>query len=755
MLINMWKFNLIVICLLLFTVNLYSQKVGVVFSGGGAKGLAHLGVIKALEENNVPIDYVTGTSMGSIVGSLYAMGYSVEDMVEMFSSDEFFSWYSGETPSKHIYQDSRFSSPYLLEINLEKKDDKRKISIPISLYPETGMNLAFMQLYAEASGLCDYDFDKLFVPLRTVATNISKDAVEVFDKGQLSIAVRTSMTFPMLFAPLEVDGDVMFDGGILNNFPVDVMQDDFNPGYIIGSKVSSNYSKPTEDDILSQMENMITVDTNYEIEDSIGVVVDNDVERFGLMDFYSIEAIMKEGYESTMKMMPQIKSRVDREVSIESVQARRDKFKQGITPLMFSSVTINGVNENLEKLVRSIMTRGQEQFDYNQFKIGYYQLLADNRFRIIRPYANLDKESGTYNLTLDIITVPQVKIKVGGVFSNTMANEFYLGAQVFMKNRYSSVLNLDAKVGKLHSGINLDLVFNSPNSKGPFITHFESYFNSVNLYDEYSTFPASFESSLEVENRFAGTKLSVETALKRSVKLSLTGGFESRVSRYLYDSETMEARRFEFAPFYLKSTIERYALDDMQFATKGHRIHYDIGFYTGNLTSDSGKDAVHASRNESFWTSSFDAEFYQPVGGPVTLGFSTQLMLSHRGGNIDRKGLIASSYAFAPFFHSKTLFTEELYSDNFFSLGLKPIVELKPNLFWRSEAYLYSQLRDIEVNDDGVARYDNSEFVFNHCTIFNTALVYKSSQGPFQVSWSYYPNKRGYFTVSYGYLLYR
>ena len=94
---------LVFITLWLIIPAIHAQKVGLVLSGGGAKGMTHIGIIRALEENNIPIDYIAGTSMGAIIGSLYAMGYSPDDMVELLKSEDFKRWYSGEVEEKYVY----------------------------------------------------------------------------------------------------------------------------------------------------------------------------------------------------------------------------------------------------------------------------------------------------------------------------------------------------------------------------------------------------------------------------------------------------------------------------------------------------------------------------------------------------------------------------------------------------------------------------------------------------------------------------
>lgn len=252
--------SLICLCITL-SLSASAQKVGLVLSGGGAKGLTHIGIIRALEENNIPIDYITGTSMGAIVGSLYAMGYSPDDMEKLLKSDDFKRWYSGNIEEKYIYYFKKNPpTPEFINIRVSLKNPFNKVKtqfLPSSVVNPLQMNIAFLEIFGQATASCHQDFNRLFVPFRCVASDVYNKRPLIFSKGDLGDAVRASMSFPAMFKPIEIDSMLVYDGGIYNNFPVNVMTDDFHPDIIIGSVVSSNPGKPKEGDIMGQLENMI------------------------------------------------------------------------------------------------------------------------------------------------------------------------------------------------------------------------------------------------------------------------------------------------------------------------------------------------------------------------------------------------------------------------------------------------------------------------------------------------------------------
>ena len=299
----MMKTIYFILFFLLSLLPVHAQKVGLVLSGGGAKGLTHIGIIRALEENNIPIDYVAGTSMGAIVGSLYAMGYSPDDMEKVIKSDDFKRWYTGDIQEKYIYYFKKNPpTPEFINIRVSMKNPLRKVKtqfLPSSVVDPLQMNLVFVELFGQATASCGNDFNRLFIPFRCVASDVYNKRPIIFRKGDLGDAVRASMSFPAMFKPIEIDSILAYDGGIYNNFPVDVMMEDFHPDIIIGSVVSSNPGKPQEGDLIGQLESMIMQKTNYDLPDSLGILMTFKYDDISLMDFNRFDELHDIGYNKT------------------------------------------------------------------------------------------------------------------------------------------------------------------------------------------------------------------------------------------------------------------------------------------------------------------------------------------------------------------------------------------------------------------------------------------------------------------------
>ena len=272
-------------------------------SGGGAPGIAHIGMIKALEENNIPIDYISGTSIGALIGGMYASGYSPDEMIRFFKSSDF---------RKMKRFEIRFPKKYFLPTHIIKP---QKVQIGLE------------KLTGQATKLSGGNFDSLFVPFRCVASDVYRKEPFVFSKGDLATAIRASMTFPFVFEATKVENRLLFDGGIYNNFPADIMQQSFHPDFMIGSVVAYNPPQADPNDILMQLQNMIINDTNYSIADSLGIVLNFDLKKKSMFDFSQIDSLVNIGYQETKKQIEQIKIKVQRRVSIYYINRKRVSFR--------------------------------------------------------------------------------------------------------------------------------------------------------------------------------------------------------------------------------------------------------------------------------------------------------------------------------------------------------------------------------------------------------------------------------------------
>lgn len=197
-------------------------RVGLVLSGGGARGAAHVGVLKVLEKMRIPIDVISGTSMGSIVGGLYASGMKAHD-IELALSDMDWGRALTDVPSRQYlsHNKRRQQDLFTTNINLGLKDGHIKLP-PGAIFGQN-IDLALQRLTNQVVHITD--FDDLVIPFRAVATDLAKGEVVVLDGGSLALAMRASMSVPSLFSPVKLEGRLLVDGGVTNNLPVDIARE--------------------------------------------------------------------------------------------------------------------------------------------------------------------------------------------------------------------------------------------------------------------------------------------------------------------------------------------------------------------------------------------------------------------------------------------------------------------------------------------------------------------------------------------------
>jgi len=187
--------------------------VALVLSGGGARGLAHVGVLKALEENNIPIDYIVGTSMGAIVGGFYAAGYSADQIEDIVSSQYFQDWVNGRIGDKfnYFYSKENPNSSWV-SVNLQV-DTALYTTFSSNLANDLALNLALAELLSQASEKSNYNFDSLFIPFRAMAADIFTQEQVVLKSGRLNEALRATSTVPFFYKPIRINSKFLFDGG--------------------------------------------------------------------------------------------------------------------------------------------------------------------------------------------------------------------------------------------------------------------------------------------------------------------------------------------------------------------------------------------------------------------------------------------------------------------------------------------------------------------------------------------------------------
>lgn len=192
-------------------------KIGLALSGGGAKGFAHIGVLKALEEQNIKIDYITGTSMGAVVASLYSAGYTPQQIEDILIEINWNGYISGELDNKKVPLEKKLNShKYAASVRYDKEFN---LSLPKGFGSTEMIYLRLKKLLANVENI--NDFDKLPIPLRIIATDLNSGKAVALSKGDLARAITASVAIPTILDPVEIDGNLYVDGLITRNLPVE------------------------------------------------------------------------------------------------------------------------------------------------------------------------------------------------------------------------------------------------------------------------------------------------------------------------------------------------------------------------------------------------------------------------------------------------------------------------------------------------------------------------------------------------------
>lgn len=757
----MIRFWLIIMLIVLMPAGIKGQSVGIVLSGGGSKGLAHIGVIKALEENKIPIDYIGGTSMGAIIGSLYAIGLTTDEMKDIIRSDDFNYWISGTLKKEDKYYfKEEYPGPDLFSVGLDFKDTIPKTRLPMSLIPNYLMDFAFMEIYSGASAAAGYNFDSLFVPFLCNSADISHSREIVSHEGDLSQLVRASMTVPLYFRPILIDGNIMYDGGIYNNFPLNHVKEHFNPDIIIGSKAAEGNTPPDEFDIFGQIENIVMRPANYEISPGEGILLDMELSKESLLAFDKLDYFVETGYRVTMENMDSIKMLIKREAPDSSeLNDRRKNFREKWPEMRFKDIDIEGLNEKQEYYVERSMRKTRPVIDVEEVKREYLKLVNDKSLFYLYPRAIYDESDSLFTLRLRVVPQAPLEARFGLFFASTGLAQTYLGFSYREISEVSSHFKGSIQFGRLYNGVNLGLRFDYP-SRIPL--YFMGSFN-YNRYD-YNTYNASFffedlKPSYIVENEI---NFRFDVGIPYSVNGLLKGGIGIGRNREVYymnkefsSSDTSDVSNINL--FSLYSSLERNSLNEKQFSTEGSymKIAARLGYGAESYLPGSTSNNILNEKSDYLWFSAcLENTGYLPVKGSFSLGYHYIMQATFKPLLSNYISSIIEAPAFQPNLISKSLFMEKYRAHHFIAAGLMPVYKFNNQIHAKLEAYAFFPVQ--EILEDGNNEAYMGTYFNTMKTLFSASLNVLSVAGPvgFHIGYVTEDEKPWTIQLSFGYLLF-
>lgn len=757
----MKSFFVALILLLFVSYSSYSQKVGLVLSGGGAKGLSHIGVIKALEENNIPIDYISGTSMGALVGSMYAIGMTPDEMVQMVTSPQFIFWSSGQIEDEYLYLYKKLDAgASMFSFKFSLKDSSSVPKLPTNIIQSHQMDLALLEYFAGPTALAKQNFDSLFVPFRCVASDVYNNKQYVARRGDLGSAVRASMTFPFYFKAISIDSTLLFDGGIYNNFPWDIVKEDFKPDYIIGSKCANNPKKPDEEDLLNQIESMVMSKTNYSIPADKGLVIENVFTDVDLMDFTKAKQIIEQGYRSTLLKIDSIKKSISRRVSADELTAKREKFKSRIPGLIFNKISYKGLNDKQKEYVTGLFqSKSESIFTFPKFKKEYFKLLSDNTITSIFPTAQFDDSTKLFNLQLNMKANNDLDLDFGGNISSSSMNQGYLGLTYkhFSKNytRIFGNIYFGKLYSSLHLGLRQDFSFRKPFFYDIALTiqRFD-YFNS-NPDPFFEDLRPSFLKQYEFYGRLNyGFPVSTSSLFKFGYSFGNNRDEYYQISSFLKSDEP-DRTNFNFHKASI--SFEKNTLNEIMYPYKGRKQYLSFSYVVGNeknTPGNTGPTLAKSSQYHNWFGLRAYNQSYHRVSDNIWAGFLLDAVYTSKKAFKNYTSTLLSSPYFAPFPQSKTIFLPHYRSESFVAVGLMPNLLFTKNIYFRAEGYVYLPFYEVIKTDEYYVTYGN--LFKNRYYMGSLSMIYQTIVGPLSLSVNYYEkeNTKLYFVANFGFVLF-
>jgi len=729
-----------VLFFVLLGLNSNAQKVGIVMSGGGASGITHIGVLKALEEHGIPIDYITGTSIGAVVGAFYASGYSPEEMEIIFTSDEFKSWASGELDRNYSYYLRKKDEDASLITFKLSTDTIWEANLPSSFVSSESINYGLMSYLSTSITAAKGNFDSLFVPFRCVASDVITKKEVVFDSGKLALAVRASMAYPLFIKPIAHENMLLFDGGLYNNFPSDVLFHEFSPDYIIGSNVSYNFPTPDEDNVLSQLRTILAVETNYTIPCEYGIIIKPNAEDYATFNFNYNKELIQIGYDATIAVIDSIKSSIHTFITKEAIKNKRYYYKNSLPKLMFDKVEVSGLKNSQNQYIEKSISLNKDSFTVHEVQHEYIKILSDDKIKSLYPEAEYNDSTNYFTLRLKAKRERDLFVSFGGLFSSRPIDEGFVGVKYNFLSKTAVTLMANSYFGRFHNsilgGIRIDIPY-----KIPFYAQLTynmgswDYFKSNNLF-----FEDIKPSYLLIRDKYLKAELGLPVFYKG--KLVLEGSVGEMVNEYyqtnqFLSTDTTDKTHFEniIGGVY----YERNSLDKPQYATSGSRFSLKYKYIKGNentVLGSTSNDTTIYNNSLEWGQIKLNYDQYFNKKHKIKFGLMVEGSYSEQKFFSNYYASILSAPAFLPLPEMRTLFQNNFRSYNYVAGGVKTIFSIFNNFQFRLEGYAFQPYQTILKGADNKAEFSTKWS--NTRYVGSSSLVYYTPIGPLAFNVNYY-----------------
>ncbi|MCD4796957.1 MAG: patatin-like phospholipase family protein [Candidatus Cloacimonetes bacterium] len=670
------KRNYLVILVMMIAFNAFGEeKIGLALSGGGARGFAHIGVLKVIDELEIPVDYIAGTSIGAVIGGLYAMGYSGAEIEEIFLDIKWDDIFDESISRDDIYIGQKRWKPYS---NFNFALDDRFIPvIPQAFISGNNLVNTLFDITYPVSHI--RDFNELQIPFRCVATNILNGEFKVFSEGSLIEVLRASMSFPSVIEPFELDGQLYIDGGIRANLPAEIVKE-MGADFIIGINTCSGLKEKEElISLIDVLDQTINLNITENVEKSVQLcdaLIEPDLEKYSILNFKKKKELIAIGEQAGRQYF--------RENDRSFLKINKEKIVDVLPEkIKFSKIVIIG-NKHLSKTkIREYLgLQTNTSYSKNEIEDAITKTYHSELFKVIYPV--IRKKESSYHL---IVKVKERNRKhLGFSLSYNNDNELAAGAILDLNNiiQKNSKLLVNIQLGARNE-FNLDYAKN-------FGKHWGIYFRTFPYVKEYRLF--SYDSDHEKTNSVRSSEYGGTFGIglfTRNAIITEAYGYTFRSNLYR-DVAEFEDTQYTSTGVGIKLYHE--SLDDYVFPMKGTEILMKFSTAKKGFYCDKG--------NRKFYTR---LRMLLPFGKNFSIKYKFEYGSYFENSNIifdpfyiggidSFLGLYSHEMS-APIFKTNSVAFRINFLNNFYSDLQINILNLGNVDYWLPEKYLYKGIGTI------------------------------------------------------------
>lgn len=542
-------------------------KIGLALSGGGAKGLAHIGLLQAIDSVGLEVEYVTGTSMGAIVGGLYAVGYSGKEIEEIAYRMNWDRILSNKSSYDLLILPKKNNAGKYLEIPLIDG----KLSFRRGALESNELWLTLNELFFPY--LTTTEFDKFKREFRCIAADIETGDAVVLKDGNIVKALRASMAIPVAFTPVEIDGTTLIDGGIAMNFPVSEVKD-MGADFIIGSSVSSPLKESEELDNPMQMITQLAFykekkDFDQQIK-STDIYVDYPIEKYSTASFSSSDEIIRLGIERGKEIYPELKKIKD---SLDVLYGKEEPpvYEQKNTNKLFvSSFTTTGISdEETDFYMSSMKFKDNKSYSSEDFSSRIRKIFGSGKFRKINYEVLPENNSDSVRVRVNFQKEPQNLIKTGLHYNSDTGIALKLGFSVFGYTNPFSETSADIAIGESPQ-------FNIQNHY--FFRKNKTWYLESSIRGEYTDI-SMYNQNLDKIGLYNQIHLAAEVKVNNLITSNFTAGIGTRFDYLKYSPEIKTFPRAKGNINFLTTFADLHFnnLDSPIYPNKGNIIDVEVG----------------------------------------------------------------------------------------------------------------------------------------------------------------------------------